>query len=138
MAGQAGHSIPASVLRVRERFESWRRTKLGRERIPERLWTAAVRLCAQHRVHRVARWLRLNDSALRARVQSAGRGLGAKKGAAPAFVEWVSTAPLTSPPVAGAEYVLELQDGADLRIRVRGAGIHDVAALARLLREDRA
>jgi len=138
MAGQADHSVPAQVQRVRERFENWRRNKSGRERIPERLWIAAIRLCGRHRVHRVARWLRLNDSALRERVQSSRRERGprCKKGSAPAFVEWVSRAPLTAPPVA--EYVLELHEGADLRIRVRGAGVSEVAALAKLVRQGRA
>lgn len=135
---RVGGWTPAPVRVVQDRFERWRKNKSGRDRIPERLWAAAMKLCERHGVDRVRRWLRLNYTALRDRIAHARRSgpVPQKKKSAPAFVEWVSTAPMTAPPVA--EYVLELQDGADLRIRVRGAGVNEVAALAKLVREGRA
>lgn len=139
---------PAEVRAAQKLFEDWREQKRGRDRIPDRLWRVAARLCARESVHRVARWLRLNDTALRDRVQSARSKRGGRRPnkparrsarsglrtgpreTAPAFVEWVSTGPT---PVT-AEYVLELDDG--LRIRVCGAGVDEIAALAKLVREE--
>jgi hypothetical protein len=50
----------------------------------------------------------------------------------PKFVEWVSTAPVSPWPV---EYIVEMADapGPNVRVRVRGAAVADVAELARLL-----
>jgi len=139
---------PADVRAAQKLFEDWRERKRGRERIPDRLWRLAMKLCGGESVHRVARWLRLNDTALRDRVRHARpkRGAGrpnkparrSAREAAPAFVEWVSTrpVPVTAPPALAAEYVLELDDG--LRIRVRGASVSEVAALATLMRGERA
>jgi hypothetical protein len=62
------HTPPAQVQVIRNRFESWRKAKLGRERIPEPLWASAVKLCERYSAHRVSRWLRLNSAALRQRL----------------------------------------------------------------------
>jgi len=134
MTRKSGASAPpAGVCAVQDRFERWRKSKLARDRIPERLWLAAVRLCARHGIEPVRRWLRLNYAALRDRVARA-RSSGPvpqKKRSAPGFLEWVSTAPVAA---AAPEYVLEV---GDMRLRVRGAGLADVAELAaRLLRGD--
>jgi hypothetical protein len=128
---RGGSATPAPVRALQDRFERWRKNKSGRERIPEQLWAAAVKLCARHGVERVRRGLRLNYTALRDRIAHARRSgpVPQKKKSAPAFVEWVSTAPPS--PSLGAEYLLELDD---LQVRVRGAGVEDVAALAKLLR----
>lgn len=125
---------PADVRRVQERFESWRAQKRGRERIPESLWGAAAKLCEIHNVHRVTRWLRLNHTALRDRIRKTGPP-GPRR--SPAFVEWMpSTLPLAA--TASAEYLLEVEDAGErtLRVRVRGASVSEVTALARALRRD--
>ena len=137
MTGRTGTGVaPAQVRVVQDRFERWRKNKLGRERIPERLWSAAVKLCERHALDRVRRWLRLNYTALRDRAGSARRSGSTpqKKKSVPAFVEWVSTAPTSAS--SGAEYVLEVVDarGPDVRLRVRGTTVAQVAELARLLR----
>jgi hypothetical protein len=129
-------ALPAEIRAAQNLFENWRRQKRGRDRIPDRLWQLAVKLCDRHTVHRVARWLRLNDTALRERARSAKRRRGARhrRPSAPAFVEWVSTTPTPLTGSALAEYVVELEGGP--RIRVRGAGPAEIAALAKLLRGD--
>jgi hypothetical protein len=58
-------TLPEDIQAVRERFETWRQTRLGRSRIPAALWAAAAQLARRHGVHRVARVLGLNDFALR-------------------------------------------------------------------------
>jgi hypothetical protein len=147
------HAPSPQVRAARNRFESWRKSKQGRERIPEPLWAQAVNLCGRHSAHRVARWLRLNSTALRRRlngnrqqerpegkaVQQASflRVLAAERAVlhserrAPAFVEWA--------PASTAEYILEIEGrhGPNLRIRTRGAPVAEVAQLAGLLGRER-
>lgn len=130
---------PLSEVRAAQKlFKIWRKNKCGRERIPDRLWAVAVRLCKRHGAFRVARWLRLNYNDLRERVS---RRHANKRPAA--FI------PYTVPPslLLGTEYVLELsaagragsasdrqaQSGRTVSIRVRGAAVSDVAALAKML-----
>ena len=57
---------------VRRRFELWRRTRQGRARIPEKLWSSAVKLAGTYGLCRTARTLRLDYNALKRRVESAG------------------------------------------------------------------
>lgn len=125
---------PPDVRRVRDQFEEWRRRKRGRERIPERLWRSAVGLCqaGEHGPYRIARWLRLNDAALRDRVRrTARRPRGKRTRSKQRFVEMT---PPASTAIGTAEYVVEV-DG--IRVRARGAAVQDVAALARALAQPR-
>ncbi|MBI5245838.1 MAG: hypothetical protein HY923_01555 [Elusimicrobia bacterium] len=134
MASTRREDVPAEVRRAVEQFDLWRAGKQGRERIPARLWEAAAKLCGAHSLHRVARWLGLNHTALRDR--RAGRSSGARPSRPkPAFVEWslpVGALPRTS----SAEYVFEMGGGGAQRIHVRGASVGEVAALARALKND--
>lgn len=59
---------PPAITEVHSRFAHWRESSKPRERIPEDLWSAAVKLCERYSVNTVARTLRLNHSALRDRV----------------------------------------------------------------------
>jgi hypothetical protein len=56
---------------VRNKFEHWRKTRQGRERIPDDLWKAAIELTGQYSLHQVSRWLRLNYADLKKRVHEA-------------------------------------------------------------------
>jgi len=134
MAGMT--QFPPGVGVVRDRFETWRKAKKGRERIPPRLWSSAAALCGRHGVNLVSKWLRLNHTALRDRFRTAA--LPKQQKAVPTFVECVpGAAPVFPPsPVAmTAEYVVEmdLEQGPRVRVRARGAAVTEVAALARLL-----
>lgn len=122
-----GGEAPAQVRAVQDRFKNWRKNKLGRGRIPQRLWAAAVNLCERHGVERVRRWLRLNYTALRARLE---RSTGQKEKSSQAFVEWVPTAA-----TSGTEYIVER---VGVTVRVLNAAVADVAALAKLLRDEEA
>jgi len=57
-----------SLFEAKSQFAAWRRTKKRRERIPRALWSAAVKLCENHSIHKISRELRLNHSSLRDRV----------------------------------------------------------------------
>jgi hypothetical protein len=132
---------PAEIRRAQEQFELWRSGKQKRERIPANLWRMAAGLCETYRIHRVARWLRLNHTALKAEVD---RRIRLRRPAArpaavkPAFVEYslpTGQAGLPAGMVSGnssAEYVVEV-GGRVPRIHVRGASAAEVAALVSAL-----
>lgn len=62
------------MTQVRGAFEAWRRNRMVRGKIPERLWEAAVGLLGEYPVAVVARELRLNPQGLRERRVAKGRG----------------------------------------------------------------
>ena len=132
MADPTPEVPPVDVRKVQKQFQAWRAHKRGRVPIPERLWHAAAKLCEAHRIHRVARWLRLNNTALR---DYARRTAIVGSPQPPTFVEWAPPAmPVVAP--AAAEYLLEVARAGErtVRVRVRGAAVAEVAALARALR----
>lgn len=53
---------------VQQHFEAWRINRTKREKIPESLWEAAVRLCDQHPITHVCRHLRLSFADLKKRL----------------------------------------------------------------------
>ena len=61
---------PARLEAVRRRFEVWRRTRRGRERIPVGLWASAVKLAEVYGVCRTAQALHLNYTALKDRIEA--------------------------------------------------------------------
>ena len=58
----------------RSRFERWRRTRKGKTRISDELWSAAVELARRHGNNRAAVPLRLDGGKLKRLVLAAGRG----------------------------------------------------------------
>ncbi len=94
-------------------------------RIPQRLWTLAVKLADAHGLNRTASALRLDYYALKRRVASTSAQAGS---ATPAFVE-------LSPPAVAAplECVIEFEDhsGATMRIHLRSCEVPDLVALGR-------
>jgi hypothetical protein len=72
---------------VRDQFETWRKRRPCRGRIPEALWQVAVGLCVEeHSIFEVARTLRLNYNDLKDRVQRS-RDRGIDSGEGPGFVK---------------------------------------------------
>jgi len=133
MARARLEGVPAKVRRVGEQFARWRAGKQDQERIPARLWEAAVKLCGTYSVHRVSRWLRINHTSLQ---KQAGRRVEARPSPAKAaFVELSLPAGIAAG-ASSAEYVVEVPARGDgtQRICVRGAGVAEVAALALALR----
>lgn len=62
--------VPEAVERVRRQFDDWRSVKERRDRIPERLWDAAVDAARRHGVNAVCRVARLEHAKLSRRVQA--------------------------------------------------------------------
>ncbi len=101
--------LPVAIERVRSQFSQWRSQKSRRDRIPERLWHAAVEAAQHHGVHAVSRAARLEHSALRRRVEETGRGVG--DGAA--FIEMDNASAASR-----VECVIELEKGNGTRMRI--------------------
>ena len=62
MAGRKRGDIPGELARGRNRLEIWRRDRKVGARIPDRLWTLAVKLTETHDVGRTASTLKLENT----------------------------------------------------------------------------
>jgi hypothetical protein len=116
-----------SVDEVRSRFEQWRQTRQGRARIPDELWSAAIKLARRDGVHRTATALRLDGGKLKRRMAASRRV--PSRPMPPAFVELMGSGAAGLP-----EYTLELEGrNGKLRIHCQGATAADLAELSRAL-----
>ena len=117
--------LPPRLDAVRARFEAWRSTRTGADRIPETLWRAAVGCAGRFGPYHTARALRLDYNSLKRRIAAQAPPAGDN---VPAFVEIL-------PPsgIPAAECVLEVENrrGGKLRIHLRRATVPDLALLAR-------
>ena len=139
MAGRRHCEIPAALTRGRDRFEGWRRTRQAGTRIPDKLWSLAVRLADGHGLSRTASVLGLDYYSLKKRVAAGNSGVTSvpselvadSASARPAFVE-LSSLQVPSPGCSG-ECIVEFADGtgASLRIHLSGCQTPDLVALGR-------
>ena len=122
-----------ALAQAKRNFEQWRRSRGGRERIPERLWRMAVDVAAVDGVSATARRLRLNATKLKERMQAAADGQAREEG--PRFVElpFVGAAPVP-------ECILEAEEptGTKLRIHLKGGATAQALSLGRMLWRDTA
>jgi hypothetical protein len=125
MGGRERVELPKDLADGRSQFQAWRaRPTAGR--IPQALWTLAVRLVSRHGVSRTAAALGLDYYSLKKRAQQAADPAPVS---GPAFIE------LPSPVVVSKQAVFELGHGAGANLRVHLVGYEpaEVAALARSL-----
>ncbi len=122
--------LPARLARGQERFERWRSKQKRRTRLPEQLWSAAVRLAREYGVNRTARTLRLEYNGLKKRVETTPAGEPSSDAAGPKFIELLGSE-LTAP----AECAIECRnpEGATIRIQFKGPELPDLAALCQKL-----
>ena len=81
--------LPASLEGVQQRFVHWRTTHKARSRIPDSLWTAAVKMAGRYGLHRTARALRVEYYSLKKRVEQQSAAARRRRESSPmaAFVE---------------------------------------------------
>ena len=124
-------AFPPRLDSLRRRFKQWRRTRKIGSRIPEPLWSAAVKVAETHGIHPTAKALGVDYYSLKERLEkksvSRSRASSAK-GAA--FVELATPAQM-----AVQECILELEDveGAKMRIHLKGIEAPDLTTLSRSL-----
>jgi hypothetical protein len=112
--------------RLAKRFERWRAGRRRGARIPEALWSAAVKLVADLGVSRTATTLGVSYYSLKTRCEEAEQAAGScSSSSEPLFVELPATS------FASRECVIELErdDGSKMRIELKGE-LPDVASLA--------
>jgi len=121
---------PARLETVRRRLEAWRRSRRGRERIPEPLWNLAVQMAGVYGLCTTARTLRLDYVVLKRRVESANRQSPPRPEPAMSFVEVLSPERTSVP-----ECILEMENpsGAKMRVHLKGIPVPDLTALSRSL-----
>ena len=133
MTRQKMVDLPLGLEKTRQRFEHWRRTRKIRSRIPEPLWTAAVKMARQYGINRTARALGVDYYSLKERAENeASSASEANRDATPTFFELA-----TSSTASTCECILELEDvgGAKMRVQLKNVEAPDLAALTRSFRE---
>jgi len=110
-------ALPATVKRLQERIEHWRRTRPHRTAMPTELWSEAASLAEKEGAYVVARALRINFEGLKRRMAEAAAASAARPAASGAFVEWTGAQILGPATPSGA--VIEVQDAAGTRLTVR-------------------
>lgn len=123
MVGRRRRPLTVDLLRAKQRFEAWRRTRNSGMRIPERLWALAIELATVHGVARTSSVLGLDYYGLKKRAECSGSH---SEEVGPAFIE---LPPLTT----SRECVIELEDtaGGRMRMSLKGYDAPDLAALTR-------
>jgi hypothetical protein len=116
--------LPPDLVRGQHRFLAWRGQRKAGCRIPQPLWTMAIRLAKTHGVSRTSTALGLDYYSLKERVEAAA---APPQSGGPAFVE------LTPPVVVARQCRLELDNGsgATMRVHLVGYDAADVEALSR-------
>ena len=124
-------AIRPTLEAVRHQFETWRKRRHCRSRIPEYLWQAAVEQCRGRSVYAVSRALRLNYNGLKNRVPKVTRR-GSSPGG-PAELGFVRV-DLGSPmPPSECLVEMETSNGARMRMSFKGAARDfDPAELSRV------
>jgi hypothetical protein len=117
MSRTKGPALPASVWRLGERIEQWRRTRTKRTAMAPELWSAAVVLAQRHGVYQVARALRLDFECLKRRMAEAVAVAPPPSAPSGAFVEWTGAQILSASSARGA--VIELSDETSVRLTLR-------------------
>ena len=145
MDARARRELPVRLEGVRRRFERWRETREAHTRIPDSLWSAAARAAGRYGLSKTAHALRVSYYALKKQLAAKtaadrrvagkciGRGIAAAEGGreAEGASPFVELPPFAS--AGGCECLLEWEDagGAKMRVRLRGVGTPDLAALGR-------
>ena len=129
MATRQTDELPAGLEGVRRRFERWRASRKGRARIPDSLWEAAALMAGRYGISRTAGVLGVNSSRLKKRLDQ--QAAGARREESQGEGRFVELTSFASP--GSGECVVEWEGGGGrkMRIRLRGVGMPDLAALGR-------
>ncbi len=116
--------FPPTLAEVQARFADWRKNKKHRRRIPEDLWTAAVRLSQEHSLHKISTALSLSYTDLKKRVKSDKTATGTSPTST--FI------PIDIPPTHNAECIVEMEhrNGNKMRMHFKGKADLDLQVFA--------
>ena len=117
-------SLPADLERARSRFQAWRTQRRPGGRIPQPLWTMAIRLAKTHGTSRTSAALGLDFYGLKKRTESPAIPLQSD---GPAFVEFAAPAMVAKQ----CQFEFDNGSGATMRVQLVGYDAADIEALAR-------
>ncbi len=104
---------------VRHLFEQWREVRKRRTPIPDSLWAKAVSLSANHSIHKISKSLRLNYTDLTRRVfLLRTQAIPKPVASSHAFIE----VGVKASSVAGADYIIEMEDGHGSKMKMHISG----------------
>jgi len=113
MGAKRETELPAELKKVRGDLEEWRGQRRHGQRIPEKLWDAAVRAVRKHGLNRVSRALGLDYYHLKKRSGLSKVKRNARPDSGGVFVELEPARVET-----GAACVVELEKGNGVRMRI--------------------
>jgi len=109
--------MPLSLEQVRQRFESWRRRRKKRTRIPQTLWQAAVSLSEEYSINHLSKTLSVNYTALKKKVINAKTAKKETSGVSSSpFMEL----PVPAVPLTESTIEMTKSDGSVMRIQIKG------------------
>ena len=106
------------------RIDAWRASSTTRQRIPEKMWSAAVGLARVHGVNRVSEAMRLSHERLKKRVDDTRRKIKGRA-RAPRFVQ-VAPIEMANAP---SKMSIDLVDGSGRSMTLRDANAGDVSGI---------
>ena len=122
-------TIAPSLEQVQQRFESWRRSRKKRSRIPQNLWKAAAALSEEYSIFHLSKALRVNYTTLKQQV--------VKFNTEQTSTSYVSSSTFVELPPPAAPVVQEStiemikRDGAVMKMSIKGAGCPDLLELGK-------
>ena len=133
MASTGGKAVRTAavqaLLPLKEQFDQWRAARGKGEKIPARLWDAAISAMAEHGAYCVSRELRLDYMVLKRRAAPTGASASVP---APRFVELAvpQAVPMSAPQLEPA-CVVEMANarGATMRLQLHAAALSGLPAL---------
>ena len=129
-------NIPIGLSEARHQLDLWRSQQPNkRTRLPQELWRKAVVLAKEHGLNKTARALNVKYDSLRKHLHEAGAAEESSVKPQPDFIELLP-GPVTP---SGVECLIEWAEGpnAIVRMHIKGAGLSELTALARVFRSDR-
>ena len=119
--------LKARIEPLRQRVETWRKSKSGNERMPEELWPEAVELAKLYGVSPVQKILRIDYRGLERRalgvIKPPAKARPFVPPARPGFLELPSLSPRRP------EHLVELEDGTGRKLSLKVAVGHLVEVL---------
>ena len=128
-------NIPIALSEARRQLDHWRSQQpTQRTRLPQALWRKAVVLAQEHGLNKTARALNVKYDSLRKHLHEAGAAEESSVKLQPDFIELL---PGTVTP-CGVECMIEWAEGhnATARMHIKGAGLSELTALARVFRSE--
>jgi transposase-like protein len=136
MSTKHSTTIPIALSEARRQLDHWRSQQPNkRTRLPKEFWQKAVALAREHGLNKTARTLNVKYYSLRKHLHEAG---AAEESSVKPQLDFIELLPDTVTP-SGVECMVEWVEGhnATVRMHIKGAGLSELTALARVFRSDR-